>query len=432
MTAQQPAARHDVAVEDGDAVGPDHHLAAIAQAHRTGIQRRTRRHPAHLCVVARPLALPVTAHQHAAAANIARGIQPGGAVQPNPLAQHLDLAAGLTHLATSGIQRSGHPGHAITATVDHDAPATVANTARLHHPFQVEHGVGKAGAGGCAQLGRAAVGAQRAQLLQPRDQAAVVAGVEEDQAIAFHVHLHLGGRCQADAAGVDLPGLHQAGRHQHHAAVGRTDAPFGAQRAGFTVGHIIAAEQQPARGQILTADAQRAGQQPAHIDLAITAENDAPRVDQPHRPVGLQPAQNLRRVTTDHPVDQHRVAARLGDHHALLRADGKARPVQAGPCTGLADVELLRTTLGDGGLAEHRLRTFGQAEGQRRQPRQRHGQTHRAQDRAVVAVPAQRVAQHRAGQMGGRSRRQDRHGDGFQGATGGTEPGQLKNVLASR
>ena len=172
---------------------------------------------------------------HRTTGRITAGIHPGAGLLGHGGARDADLATTLTGGHTTGVDQTRQPRQATVAAVNDDAPGTLADAACLHHAVQIEHGVSKTCAGGGAQLNQATISAQAAQLLQPTDQAAVVARIEEDQAVALHIHLHRGGRGQADAARVDLAGLHQAGRHQHHAAIRGADAAFGLQYAGWPI-----------------------------------------------------------------------------------------------------------------------------------------------------------------------------------------------------
>ncbi len=89
-----PAFRADIAEKLRRLVRPDHHVTAVALAQRVGRDTDIGPHVgvsrvAHVGIG--PVIIP--AHQHAAAAGIARSIDPGVAEQPDAIAEQLDVPA---------------------------------------------------------------------------------------------------------------------------------------------------------------------------------------------------------------------------------------------------------------------------------------------------------------------------------------------------
>ncbi|KAK6023472.1 transporter, major facilitator family protein, partial [Ostertagia ostertagi] len=289
VATQAAAARTQAAQEYGVQLRPQHHLAAIASGAGIGLQPRAGAHDEHL------------------------GVR--------------DVRAGAVEIAT----------HA-------DAPAAGASgrvqlraRARAHDAFEVQHRVGKAGARDGAQL-RALRGVDLAELVQPRFQVVVVAGVEQHEAVALDVDRHVAGRGEADAGGVDAAAGRQL-RCDEDDGVRGADAAFGAQ---FTGAFGRGAQAQPAALQVGVADAQRRGDEAADIDLRARREVHAARVAEHDAAVGVDLAEDARGVVADDAVDQQRLRVGLDDADGFALVDREAAPVDGGRLGGLVDLHLTR------------------------------------------------------------------------------------------
>ena len=354
----------DVSFHARHAVGalhitPQHHLAPVAVVCGVGLDVDACRHGDGGGLRQAAAALPVAAHQHRAATGRARCVELGAGIEPDVLAQHLHLAAAFVGVGAAGVHAACHAGGACCAAIDDDLPLARAQAAGTHHPFQVQHRVGKAGTRGSAGLHAAAGrGTGIAQHVQACVQAAVVADVEEHQTIALHIDADVGGCSQTDALGLDV-GL-RADRElrcrQHHGAVGGRDGAIGDQRCS-TVG---AALQHKTPRLESIAHHEGAGHKPSHIHLRVGTKHDAAGVEQPDAAVGAQAAQDERRVTAHHAVDQDRIGTGLLHQHALAAGNRETLPVQPGARAGLRNGHLA----GGGGLhlglAKCQLRASGQ------------------------------------------------------------------------
>ena len=152
-------------------------------------------------------------------------------------------------------------------------------------------------------------------------------------------------------------------RSQHHrAALGSDDAfvanlqsqqgdePGFARAERTAVGHhaLTLGEVHPSGQKVGVGDLHGPGHQRAHIHLGIGAEQHPVGIEQEHLPVGHQLAVDLRGRARLHPVQGHRIGARLLELHRSLLTDVKALPVD----DGLAGL-LLNRELVDGLLNLH-------------------------------------------------------------------------------
>ncbi|MCR5864931.1 hypothetical protein LRS14_06665 [Aquincola sp. J276] len=367
-------ARSDAALVARGLVRPHHHRAAIAAAPGAGVDLRAGGHGRHARIGLRTLALPVPAHQHGAAARVAACIDAGGARKQQLLAQQFGLPALLARLLAADVDGAGHGGDAVGAAVDHHPPLALTDASGAHDAVHVQHRVGKAAAGHGARLHAAAIGQHIAQHRQPRGQV-FVSHVEEDEAVALHVHLHRAGRRQAHPGAADVAALHQRRPYQRHGAAG-ADVAFGPQLARLVqaTGELVAAI-----GQRLWIEVQRGGHEAAHVHLRAGTEQDAARVGQEHPAIGLQLPQDHAGLGAHHAVEQDGRGAGLLHLHPLAGADGEALPVDAGLAGGLADDQLPALRRAHLHLAGSHLRASGQRLHRQRTGRQRGGQAHRLQ-----------------------------------------------------
>jgi hypothetical protein len=386
-------------------------------------------------------ALDVAAEQDLATAGRAAGVQPGAGLDLQAIALHAEAATAAAGVA-AGVQRAGHAREAAGAAVDDDATLAHAEAARLHHTFEVEHGVGEAGARRGADVGRAAVGAHAAPQRQPRVQA-LVAHVEEDEAVTLDVEQHLAGGDQADAPRRDLATVQQLRCHQRHRAVDRVDVALAAQ---FARTLAAGAELQAAAVERVAADRKRAGHQATDVDARTGAEDDAARVDQPHAAVAAQRAVDQRGVVADDAVEQHRAAAGLHDVDRLAGGDREAGPVQAGLRRGLPDEHQARRRLLHGGLAAAEHGPRGQGQDSRAGTQQAHGQAHgpphlrprrrpQARPRCCAACGAPAARRGGGGRLGlhrGGASVRRQHGRGGSWRGRGTAGLQLNSIEACR
>ncbi len=151
----------------------------------------------------RTAAQVVATEEHRAAARCAAGVDAALPHQADAFAIDLDRAAALARLRAADVDLAADQHPALRTTVDHDLADHGADGLGLHDAIHVQHRVRNARARRGAQVHHAAVGLQPAQHLQPGLQPLVVARVEEHEAVAVHVDLHLVGRRGRDALGVD-------------------------------------------------------------------------------------------------------------------------------------------------------------------------------------------------------------------------------------
>ncbi len=88
---------------------------------------------------------------------------------------------------------------------------------------------------------------------------------------------------------------------ERHQAAFRSGQGAGVENSCAWPSRLI--EYQPARHEIRVAQVGRAGDQTPDIDLGSAAEHDAVRVDQQDLPVGVESAQNDRRLLTGDAIE---------------------------------------------------------------------------------------------------------------------------------
>ena len=331
VATQQAAARVDLAEVARGAIGPHHHLAAVAARLGIGLDTGARAHEGAVGAAVAG-AVHVATHQHGAAAGVTRRVDVRRADQANLVAHHGHRAARFTGAAARNVDLAADQRHAARSAVDHDAAVLQPQGAGLHHAAHVEHGVGELAARGCHQLDRAAVGLDATELLQARAGLAAI-DLEEQQAVAFHIDQHLVGRDQAHAPaiGLDRAAVEHIGARQHHRATRGVDAALVDNAPRQVALPLAVVGQQVAAGQeVGVAQAQRGGDQAAHIDPSVGAEHDAVGVLQEDATVGLQLPEDVAGVVAQHREHRGRGAARLVDGEPLLRADAEGLRVDDG------------------------------------------------------------------------------------------------------
>ncbi len=230
VAAEAAAPGTDVAVHVGATVRPQDHVTAITVRGGVSPHGSAWRHEGGLCVALGAATVEVPPHQHGAPALGARGIERGATHQAHLMTQHADLSTALMGLRAAGVHLTADQGLAGTAAIDDDAALARPQAAWLHQAIHVQHLARKPGAGLCAHLHTAALGQHVAAELQPGVMA-LVAHIEEHQAVTFHVHQCTAGGSQADPAGFDLASHRQLRRNQAHRAARRTDVALGQQLA---------------------------------------------------------------------------------------------------------------------------------------------------------------------------------------------------------
>ncbi len=178
-----------------------------------------------------------------------------------------------------------------------------------------------------------------------------------------------------DAAVLDI------GRNQINAAALRgPDGPLSLDAAGNGAG----LEASLAGEKIAVRYPQRRSDQPLHIDTRGGAEQYPVRVDQPDAPIGLQRAQNRRRLRTEHPVENAALRILLEETRCLSRTDGEPLPVddRAG---GIGDGQSPRL-LRESGTADDDLRSDRQCECHRRGVATRHGNSQQARPQGQASA----------------------------------------------
>ena len=286
-------------------------MAAVALVGRAGVDACVGAHHRLAGCGYVACAVQRATHQHGAATRRPRCVYRRVAKQADSVAQHPDVAAALAGRRATGIELARDLGDPASAAVNHDAAVAFPDGPRLNHAFEIEHGVGKAGASHGAHFGSATVGFHAAEQVQSGLQAAVIARVEEDQPVAFKIELHIGGGEQSDTGCFDSPAVCQLRRHHHHTALRGGDQTFADDVAGIAATAL--AEREPAGEHVLIGDRQGAGKQTTDINNRVLTKKNATRVDQPDRTIGLQFAQNLGGIVAEHTVDQHRTGSWLAD-----------------------------------------------------------------------------------------------------------------------
>ncbi len=168
--------------------------------------------------------------------------------------------------------------------------------------------------------------------------------------------------------------------------------PFLHQAAGRA---LAGAQVENAAAHGVVGQRERGGHQRAGVHHAAAAEHHAARVAEEHTAIGLQVAEDERRVGADHAVEQDRRARGLLDRHPLADADAEALPVDAGAGTALHDGHLAALGL-DLGLAKHGAPAFWQGQARSGREQERDGRGHgaaahaRASQAAALEVAAAR------------------------------------------
>ena len=330
------AAGNDAAQKLRAVVRPDHNGAAVTHGDGAGLNACTGLNDGLLGVSFRTLALPIATDQHRATPGGARRVNQRAPVKHDQVAQNRGLPTALARAAARHIDQAIDPGDALIPTVDHHPTLAHADAARLHDAADIEYRIRKRPPCRSAQVHRAAIGLDAAQLLQAIAGFRRI-GLEEDQAVAFDVDQHVVGCCHADApaGGFDAAAVGDRGCDQRHGAAMGGDAALvdhGATGKVAVTGQVDAPGQEVAVGQ-----AQAGRQQAAHVDARPGPEHHAIGVDQVDPAVGLHLPQDGAGVVADDSVEQGGGGRGLDDLHPLAGADGKALPVDDRLVAALVD-----------------------------------------------------------------------------------------------
>ena len=122
------------------------------------------------------------------------------------------------------------------------------------------------------------------------------------------------------------------------------------------------AEQVIARHEIVVANAERGGQQAAHIDLTAGRKQHAIGVAKEHLAVGVELAIDLAGIVAQDAVECHCAAVGLHKVDRSARADLKALPVQRGPLAVLQHLQRVAAAA-DAGTTRRDLPALGQGSG---------------------------------------------------------------------
>ena len=375
VAAQRAAARTQAAIGPGGLVAPQHDQPAGALAQGIGSHAGAGRHVQGLGVAQHGIAaLQATTDVHAAARS-AGGIHRRALQQADLPAQQLDGTARAP--LTGGHQPAGQQGAAAASVHQQPAAAGAAGTgqaagAKIHTQVaQQLHLAARAGSqavgahdallvdDGCTQVNPAAAGQHLPQVedftlgrADPHRQVGQRAVDQLDAAAGGQQHLATGRLDQALVA-------HRRATHQHHPATGHRAQLALVDHAGVAEQAVGRAGQAVAPGGPITiADAQRGRHQAGHVDPRTSAEQDTVRVEQPHRAIAGQAAEDPAGVLPQHAVEHLAGGVGLLEAHRLAGADGELLPVQHR--TGrIGDGH--RSAPGDHcGLPLHHLKTTGQ------------------------------------------------------------------------
>ncbi len=239
------------------------------------------------------------------------------------------------------------------AVVDRAARAREKNEAALavdaagfDHALVVDHAGEYVFGRGCGELHRAAVRFDGAGVADRVCGAfSVVENFavhpESDQAVAVEVHRRRCSRGQGHVTqvGDDLAFVfHRAADQGDEASGGGVDQAAVDHRTG---GAVRGEEVQAAGHEIFVADIKAGGEQSAHVYFRGAAEDHAGAIEDEHLTVGLQLAEDLRRVAIQHAVQNRGGGGRLIEADDLVLGDVEGLPV---------DGEGVGLLLDDGGV----------------------------------------------------------------------------------
>jgi hypothetical protein len=347
VAAPVPAAGAEPAVDRCHPVGPDHDLSAVPLAPGVGADLAFVVHEAAPGAPRSSLAAHVSAHPHPAAALAAGGVELR-AVQGDPVAQHVDLAAALARPQVGRIEVAQRdlPGADLPLVADRDP-----------------HGVSR------GQPGPAAARVDAAAVLHT--------GLIIDGLAAFELDQHV-------AVVLAQPGL--AARHHQDAAVGREDLAV--------VGHpaaqqrdLVAADLAPvldrapespeavaAGGEVGIREVARCGHQPPHVHHRLAGEGDAEGIHDVYLAAGPERTLDLRGVAVGHPVQHPGLLVRLDELHPLAATDVELVPLDDGAVAHF-DPGLVALARDPGHTGDHPLARRGRQDRRdQQQARQQQGE----------------------------------------------------------
>ena len=310
--------RRDRAGKARRAIGPDHHIAAIAAADRIGADRAAGidRHARRMREVTAALTPPADPHRAPAAGT-----------------RHIDRRPGQRHRVAGQRHRSAAPTH----------------PARLDHPREID------------QIARCIERARRAQQHAatvrrnpPRhaDRAAVCRQRDLEETVTGQIERRAAPRGQRNAPerGEDQPGIVDRAADQRRIA-----ARYDRNRPGIAHPPRLAGDDDIAAHEGIVRHVERRGDEPRRADAAGGGDLDSVGIDQKHLAVGVERAGDRRAGVTGHAVEQHRLAAWLDDIDAVARADRERLPVDDRAIAALADRHRAMGRRADRGIAAHDL-----------------------------------------------------------------------------
>ena len=274
-------------------IAPQYHLAAIALLRGAGVDRGTGGH-GHLGGLAQvAAALPVTAHQHVAAACGASGADEAGASQGDVVTFQGDDAAFVADAV--GFQAAAVADHAGLQFVQSHSRQDDLPIWGLHGLAVVDQAGNGAGRGGDAGQARAAV------------------EVERDGIASSHGH-------RACLRHDDTRIAHFRREQRDVAAQRRVQAAF----VDHGTRGAVAAKRHVAGHEGVVTDAVCGGGECAHVGLCRGREVNAARVAQKHLAVGVDLAVDLAGVLVGNAVERDSLAAGLveGDAGVLTHIEG--------------------------------------------------------------------------------------------------------------
>ena len=381
IATQSATTRRNLAQRPRAAIGPQHHLTAMALLAGIGLDGGTSAHVDRMGMWHSRVAALVTASDQNLSTTSATGGKDVRIEQTHLMAssQH---ATSLLSRPGAHVQRAPQAHRAaVHAAQQHDGALPVFHGLCLHYA-RVVHRVGQ-------QVARClgahdhltAVGLQQAAIAQQGIGHALV-HAHAQQPITQHIqrhgltsrHGHAATRSHDSAQVVDL-----SPQQGHIAAVGRLQCTLIEQLGSACTRKPVA----PGH-EVAVVDVQRRGHQAPHIDRSPRPEQDAVWIDQKHLTVGRQAAQNRGGFCTGHPIERHRVSARLHELHRLARRNSKALPVDRHMRRVLRDCGLTGQ-LRDAGAACTHQAAVGCGHGQPA-PGQHHGQRQRPPSPDSLAI----------------------------------------------
>ena len=325
----------DAARETGIAIGPHHHLAAVAMAGRVGFQADACRHIHARCVLHTGVAaLVVTADQHCTATAVAGGIDAGTRRKQHLIAQHLHGAAFTAKASARSGQCACNADHTAAAAAQHDLPVVFKGCISANHTGVVDHTGQQTVTRTSCQKHLPAIGLNQPAVLGQRID--LVAGdLQAQQLAARKVQADRAARTQRHraAGGVDAALVRNAVTQQGDiAALGCVDAAKIHYARRAVTAEIAACA---ADGGVVRVEG--GGQQSADVDLCISAKQHAVGVDQPDLAVGVDLAQNLAALRVQNAVDGQGAGGRLNEVDGLGLGYVEALPVDGEFVAGLGD-----------------------------------------------------------------------------------------------